>query len=131
MVAGPGAGGLQAAAPVQRGCLAAVVIPGSGGLLQLLADQVAGPVLVDPLAQPRPRTDQRLMGDLDAIVGLGEQPGTGVGIQHGPGGARLAATAQQVVAADRPPDILTAVTDLDQAQEQGRGRRADRLGPGG
>jgi hypothetical protein len=55
-----------------------------------LVDEVASPVGVDPLPQPRPGTQQGLVGDLDGVLFLGEQPALG---------ERVASSCTTVVAA--------------------------------
>ncbi len=71
----PGVRLVETRAPVEQGGVAVGVIPGPAVLLQALAQQVAAAVLVDPLAQPGPGVQQRLVGDLHGLRVEGDQTG--------------------------------------------------------
>ncbi len=65
----------QPGAPVEQCAVAVRLLPGQAVLLQPLAQQVSGAVLVDPVAQPGPGVQQRLVGDLHGVRVERHQPG--------------------------------------------------------
>ena len=65
----------QASAPVEIGVVASVLLPGASRGRQLPEGSELVPILRQPSAQPRPLTDQRLVGDLGRVVVDDQEPG--------------------------------------------------------
>ena len=65
--------GRERRAAVQQVGIAVLRVPHGGGLRDALAHAEVVAALVDPVAQPRPRVDQRLVHDLDAAVVDGQE----------------------------------------------------------
>lgn len=122
MLGRPQARHLEASAAIQRRCLALVPVPDRGGFGEVLVDEVAGPVLVDPALQPGPGGEQRLVGDDDAVALLSEQPAPGEDLHDVPGKRRVAQVVQQLVLRHPPANVVRRRADLHQPQEQGLGQ---------
>ena len=118
---GPPAGPVQAASPVQSADVQVIAIPRRRGLFDVLPDEVARPVLIDPVAQARPCADECLMGDLDSVPGLREQSAARVRVEDRSDIYWIAAVAQQVFAAHGPAGVIASVADLDKAEEDRAG----------
>ncbi len=90
--------------------------PGAGGIGQLPVVAQPLPVRVDPLAQPRPARDERLVGELHSVVvgdqqpRLGQPPGDGSHFGVLPPGHFLPA--------ERAARVGVALAGLDHPQEQ-------------
>src|SRR5262249_763521 len=70
---GPLAGGGPAFALVQQARGAAFVGPGGRGVDELLVKAQSAAVLGEPVTQPGPGADERLVGDLDGVIAEGEK----------------------------------------------------------
>ncbi|EPH41052.1 putative WD repeat-containing protein [Streptomyces aurantiacus JA 4570] len=129
----PVAGLFQAGAPVEQGRVALGVLPGPAVLLQALPQQVVVPVLVDPVAQPRPGVQECLVGDLHGLRVEGHQPGAD---QRFEGLLRLVGVRRLLgELPPRPPPagglgVLAQPDETEQEQPRGRTRRRVEAGPG-
>lgn len=106
----------QAGAPVERARVAGVLQPGAGGVGQLPVVAQPLPVRVDPLAQPRPAGDERLVGELHSGVVGGQQPGPGQPPGDGPHVGVL--PPGHLLPAEWAAGVGVALAGLDHAQEQ-------------
>jgi hypothetical protein len=106
----------QAGAAVQRAIVALQALPLAGRVGQLPVQAQAGAVGVDPVAQPRPGADQRLVRHVDellaAVAGGGQQPGGDELIQH-----RRDALPRQLADRRPPARVLGALARLGEAQQ--------------
>jgi hypothetical protein len=132
-IGGPPLRRRQPHAAVQARRVPALASPGGGGVLKLLPDEQAGPVLVDPPAQPGPAAQQRLVGDLHRVPAGGQQPRGGERVQRGPRSHRVGHAPEQAVRRDPTPGVGGPVpvpgglADPDQAEEDLPGGRLPRL----
>jgi len=119
----------QPHATVQARRVPALASPGGGGVLKLLPDEQAGPVLVDPPTQPGPAPQQRLVGDLHGVAAGGQQPRGGERVQRGPRRHRVGHAPKQAVRRDPTPGVggpgavPGGLADPDQAEEDVPGGR--------
>ena len=74
--------GFEAGAAVQLGGRATERLPAVGGGGEVAQDAVTGGVLVEPRPQPRPRSGQRFVGELDGVLLGGDQPGADEQAEH-------------------------------------------------
>ncbi len=81
-VRGPFAGRRQPDAAMAERRIATGALPGIRRVGQLLADEQPGAILVDPSTQPRPGTQQRLVGELRPAVVDGDQPSLRQPVAH-------------------------------------------------
>jgi len=62
--------GGETRAAVELAAVAALLVPLSGCVHQVHVQVAAVGVLLEPVAQPRPFAQERLVGNLDVLVGL-------------------------------------------------------------
>ncbi len=122
----PAAGLLQPGAPVEQRGVAARLLPGPAVLLQPLPQQVAGAVLLDPVAQPRPGVQQCLVGDLHGVRVQGHQPGAHQRLQGLLGLGRVPGLLRQPAPGAPPAGGLGVLAHPDQPQQQQPGGVAGR-----
>ena len=121
---GPLAGGGQARAGEEQAGLAAGLVPVVGGLAQPALGAKPGPVGLDPLAEPAPAADQRLVGHFHRglagvfRVALGrDQAGVGQAADERLDGFGVGAGRDELAERRPPLGILGPLAGLGQAEE--------------
>ena len=127
-VGGDVEGDLEPGPAVERPGIAVELVPPGGRLAQVAERHDRLAVLVDPVAQPRPLAQQRLVGELDGRhPGLGmaverEQPGVCPSVDHRVDG-HAGGQAGQLGPGGAPPGGFTLGADDDEALEHPPHRR--------
>jgi hypothetical protein len=117
MLADQGAGIGEPAVGVEERGVPASALPRRRVLGELLADQQARPVGVDPPGQPGPGADQRLVGDLDRVIVHGDKPGARELLKHVAGDDRVGAArgGDQLGEGDAAARVIVVGVDAHQA----------------
>ena len=131
MAGRPLAGHGQPGTTEQVAGLAALGLPGVGGVGQVAVGPLAGAVLAEPLAQPWPGRQERLVADLDGVPAVGagvggQQAGLDQVGEHRPGRSGLRGVRRpgqlgcpgQLGHGDPPAGVRGALAEADQAQQQ-------------
>ncbi len=113
----PLVGGSEPGPAVKMAVVAAGGRPRVGVVDEPLAYQEPDTVGVDPLPQPWPGAQERLVADLDVLPVGGQQPGAGELLHH----RGAASVSGQFVAVRAPAGVVGALTDADQAQQHPTG----------
>src|ERR1035438_4079483 len=106
---GPSAGRREPDAAVQAPRVASFLVPRGGRVLELLPDQVACPVLIDPVLQQAPAPQQGLVGDLHRLLTRAEETGSGERADHGARRGRVGRPCIQALRADQAPGVRSAL----------------------
>jgi hypothetical protein len=95
--------------------------PVLGGAGQVAVDAKALAVLVQPVAQRRPFTDQGLVGHLDGLILGGHQPRLDQPVEHGAEVGVVAQAGGELGARGPPASVLGGLPELGEAQEDAAG----------
>ncbi len=109
--------GRQAWTTVEIGVVASVLLPGARGRGQLPEGSELFSILRKPPAQPRPLTDQRLVGDLGRVVADDQEPGGRKPLDHGIRLLTGSALREQLRQRDAPARVFCRLTQLGELEE--------------
>ena len=94
------------------------------GVAELAVRADPGAVLVEPAAQPRPRADQRLVGDLGGAVVERDEPRVGEPPEQCAHRLGRGLLGHELVDGHAPARVLAALAELGHAQEHAARQRA-------